>query len=1312
MAKDKKINLLFDATSMAIHLKNGTGTGIYTVSYNILKELSSRKSFDVTLYSDVSQLANLQDGLRKEKTSIRNLKIFSGQSYNNFNVFFSPMYKIPYSISYQNNIQKYIFLHDVIPHIYRECFENKGNEWYFEMFNSLNKDDFYFMNSKQTQIDFEKYNDNISDSNSKVAYLACNEKFKPVKTKLSSVKNKYHIPTDKKYIFSLCTLEPRKNLLRAIKTFIQFIDKNSIDDMVFVLGGGSWKTFMSILEQELSLLGKYRDKILTIGYVADEDLASLYSGAEWFVYTSQYEGFGLPPLEAMACGCPVITSNNSSLPEVVGDAGIMIDWDSDEQHIKAYEKYYFDAKFRNEMARKGLERSKIFSWKKTVDVIENVMIERFNNYKNERNKAQEESNKIKIVYDGNLLINGLNENCTRSGVYFVVYNLLKELLKQDSLQLFLWVSDKNLNDVKKIISIDETLRNIPFVIQSDFSKMDAYLSPHADVPDVILKYGNIRTYKIVYDFMGCIFPDKIFSTKIENHQRALQCNKLFCISQSTKNDYIEFVKEVDPQKLVVSYLGANERFYCRSNKEILEIKKKLNIKNNYILSVCNLAPHKNLFTAIDAFINFIKKNNIHDLTYVLAGGCPDHFKDDFDKKMESLGKYKKYITLTGYLPDSYLPVLYSGAEWFVFPSLYEGFGLPVLEAMQCGCPVVCSNTSSMPEILGDCGILVSPKDKNDFVGAFTKMYKSANLRTMFRNKGLQQAKKFSWYDMAKTITDCIENDYHTEEKVLPIVLITDENYVAPTIVTITSAMVNRYKSTNYKFYVLGNSLSEKSKSLFSDMDNVELINMNNVFKNFEGTHNHVSAAALLKFTIPDKFPQFDKILYLDTDMLIQQDLSGLFDINISECYAAVVKDMECTLMGKHNIRLGLNNYFNSGMMLLNIKKMREDNISAKLMEYKKQDKTKYFMDQDAFNKVFSEKVYFLEPYFNYIPVSLNRFNVNEICDFYGINHEDVNYLTKHAPVCHLANKEKPWKTRKALGYKDWIRYYYMSPMKHINIKYDDKIANDCRKQSNYYLQKIYKKEEGKYTTKYKIFNLSFTFYKKYLSKKIPFARLTNTDFKLSGFSHAETWGRWSDGFYSSMIFNAKKIKDDLLFKFEVKPFFAGDLNSQKIRVYVNDNLATQWIFEKGKMFPKTEFIVPKRSRTKTGKIFLRFEYDTPKSPKELLINSDSRKLALGFISMEIKPVNAKESKLKKQWKKLVDEIKKYLPKKKAKSVEAVEEIQVVAKEIIALKNTIDALKNTTETLQKELKALRNEQLTTQKMLVNEKTLLQKKRKLN
>ena len=104
----------------------------------------------------------------------------------------------------------------------------------------------------------------------------------------------------------------------------------------------------------------------------------MYSGAEFFVYTSQYEGFGLPPLEAMQCGCPVITSNNSSLPEVIGDAGIMIDWDNDEQHIAAYEKYYMDEKYRDKMAKAGLEHAKQFSWEKTIETVIN-QIKRKNN---------------------------------------------------------------------------------------------------------------------------------------------------------------------------------------------------------------------------------------------------------------------------------------------------------------------------------------------------------------------------------------------------------------------------------------------------------------------------------------------------------------------------------------------------------------------------------------------------------------------------------------------------------------------------------------------------------------------------------------------------------------------------------------------------------------------------------------------------------------------------------------------------------------------------------------------------------------------
>ena len=165
-------------------------------------------------------------------------------------------------------------------------------------------------------------------------------------------------------------MEPRKNLIRAVKTFLIFLKKNHIEDIVWVMGGSAWNSFTEAFRKEG--LAWNSDVIIRAGYVDDEDLPALYSNAEWFVYTSQYEGFGLPPLEAMQCGCPVITSNNSSLPEVVGDAGLLIDWDSDEQHIEAYEKYYFDDEIRKEKSLKGLERASLFSWKKTAENIVNV----------------------------------------------------------------------------------------------------------------------------------------------------------------------------------------------------------------------------------------------------------------------------------------------------------------------------------------------------------------------------------------------------------------------------------------------------------------------------------------------------------------------------------------------------------------------------------------------------------------------------------------------------------------------------------------------------------------------------------------------------------------------------------------------------------------------------------------------------------------------------------------------------------------------------------------------------------------------------
>ncbi len=408
----KKQTLIFDASVISENLGAGRGrSGIYFAAYNVLKNLINSGQFDISLYSTInsvdfiefvkrecgesvnvyyanryamflSKMSELDNKLRANKHNIVKLLLqvfvrrpvkFIGQNVRipNFDIAFSPMGAFSKTIHAN---RRYILLHDVIPLVLPEYYLSVKlkKHWFCGLVDYIESDSGckYFANSNATKADFVKYL-NVNPDDVIVTPLAANDGFYHVSDskKIARVGAKYNIPAGKKYVFSLCTLEPRKNLIRAVKTFIEFIKKNKIDDMVFVLGGAHWDEFIGKLENEIVDLGKYKNKIIRAGYVDDVDLPVLYSGAEWFVYTSQYEGFGLPPLEAMKCGCPVITSNNSSLPEVVGDAGLMIDWDSDEQHIAAYEKYYNDKKFRDAMVRRGLKRAAGFSWRKTVDAM-------------------------------------------------------------------------------------------------------------------------------------------------------------------------------------------------------------------------------------------------------------------------------------------------------------------------------------------------------------------------------------------------------------------------------------------------------------------------------------------------------------------------------------------------------------------------------------------------------------------------------------------------------------------------------------------------------------------------------------------------------------------------------------------------------------------------------------------------------------------------------------------------------------------------------------------------------------------------------
>lgn len=405
-----KKSLVFDVTNMAeaFHAQRGR-SGIYFTAYNVLKTLVKSDCFDVSLYCDVvfsqdfidfihqefgdnlkiyytnkyavflAKMIKVDEKLRAKKRNIMKLLLnvfvrkpvkFMGRNVKlpKFDIAFSPIYIFSEKIKAD---AKYLVLYDAIPLLIGEYYPSKKH-WFYKLVQYLKTKPKckYFAISQSCKNDFVRLLD-MNPNDITVIPLAANDNFyhETDAKKIQAARKKYNIPAGKKYVFSLCTLEPRKNLIRAVKTFIEFIKKNKIDDMVFVLGGAHWNEFIGKLESEIDDLGKYKDKIIRAGYIDDADLAALYSGAEWFVYTSQYEGFGLPPLEAMQCGCPVITSNNSSLPEVVGDAGIMIDWDDDAAHIAAYENYYNDKKMRDDMRKKGFARAKKFTWQNTADII-------------------------------------------------------------------------------------------------------------------------------------------------------------------------------------------------------------------------------------------------------------------------------------------------------------------------------------------------------------------------------------------------------------------------------------------------------------------------------------------------------------------------------------------------------------------------------------------------------------------------------------------------------------------------------------------------------------------------------------------------------------------------------------------------------------------------------------------------------------------------------------------------------------------------------------------------------------------------------
>lgn len=367
-----------------------------------------------------------------------------------------------------------------------------------------------------------------------------------------------------------------------------------------------------------------------------------------------------------------------------------------------------------------------------------------------------------------------------SGVSIYSLNLIQELLKIDKENhYFLYY-----NSAKKI-KLPEFVGNYSvihtkypnkifnYILQKTLSwpkldkvlgGVDVFLSPHYNF--MALSSGTKKVLTI-HDLSFLRYPE-FFSRRKNFWHQAINIKKLahsmdiiVAVSENTKQDIIELLN-IDEKKVKVIYSGLENSFHeLRSSlendnfnneinqKKLREVKEKYKLPDKYILSLSNLEPRKNLETLISAYDKIRSaSNNLNDIKLVIGGAKGWKYKNIF-KSIEK-SKYKDDIIYTSYIDNNDKPYIYKQAQVFVYPSFYEGFGFPPLEAMASAVPVIASFSSSLPEIIDKAGMLVDPKSSDELAKAITSILTDKDLRDYYIDKGLKRAKEFSWQSTAET----------------------------------------------------------------------------------------------------------------------------------------------------------------------------------------------------------------------------------------------------------------------------------------------------------------------------------------------------------------------------------------------------------------------------------------------------------------------------------------------------------------------------------------------------------------------------------
>jgi alpha-1,3-rhamnosyl/mannosyltransferase len=364
-----------------------------------------------------------------------------------------------------------------------------------------------------------------------------------------------------------------------------------------------------------------------------------------------------------------------------------------------------------------------------------------------------EAREIRVGINATILLS------QRTGIGKYVYMLGKEFLSSAEVRpIFFyakhWSDALRENPMHSIASIKTGIRCVPYayamsraVMQGCFSagvrsrSLDLYHDPS------YLAYRfNGPTVITVHDLSWIRHPDTHPTDRIRAMDRYFprsleRASAIITDCEFVKRELIELFG-VSSDKVCPVMLGVSPLFHPVPSEQAAPILAKHGLEfGKYFLSVGTIEPRKNLTTIIDAFSRL--RPEIQNERPLVLVGMRGWLDSDIQAKMRPLVN-KGVIKVLGYIPDPQMPVLYSGAAAFLFPSLYEGFGLPPLEAMACGTPVIVSNNSSLPEVAGDAGIFFNPLDVDGISGAMDRMLNDATWRENLSARGLAWAARFSW----------------------------------------------------------------------------------------------------------------------------------------------------------------------------------------------------------------------------------------------------------------------------------------------------------------------------------------------------------------------------------------------------------------------------------------------------------------------------------------------------------------------------------------------------------------------------------------